>query len=349
MPRTRKIVLLATLLCLLAGGWVFAQNQYGGGYGGGGGFGGGGRRRGGFGGGGFGRGGFGGPGGPTYGPMVPLEGGGYVNQDTVKTARETAGHSVDLPAWTNPPGFKYDTFTFARIIFNSIPAQGWLGWANDYPDADLNLSYRLKQFTSMKVDPDGRVLKLTDPDLYDYPFIWMSHPQAMNLGAGEVRNLRQYLMNGGSLMVDDFWGDYAWDHFEGEMNKVLPGRKWVELTIDHPIFHGVFDLKGPMSRLQVPTIHLWERTTSYYNVNSEQNSAQTDSGPADPVNGYRGETMHVRAWLDDKNRVMVVAIHNSDTGDGMEREGEDEDYFHIFSERRAYPLTIDIIYYFMTH
>jgi len=57
--------------------------------------------------------------------------------------------------------------------------------------------------------------------------------------------------------------------------------------------------------------------------------------------------MHVRAWLDDRSRIMVIATHNSDTGDGWEREGEDEDYFREFSEPRAYPLAINII--FLSH
>ncbi len=59
--------------------------------------------------------------------------------------------------------------------------------------------------------------------------------------------------------------------------------------------------------------------------------------------------MRVRAWLDDKRRIMVLAIHNSDTGDGWEREGEDEEYFHEFSENRAYPLAVNAIFYLMTH
>ena len=59
--------------------------------------------------------------------------------------------------------------------------------------------------------------------------------------------------------------------------------------------------------------------------------------------------MHVRAWLHEKQRIMIVAIQNSDTGDGWEREGEDETYFQQFSEPRSYPLTINIVFYLMTH
>ena len=100
--------------------------------------------------------------------------------------------------------------------------------------------------------------------------------------------------------------------------------------MDHPIFHCVFDLKMPKNDLQVPTIHFWR--------------------PGGVT--YRGEDtkdFHVRAWLDDKQRIMVIALHNTDISDGWEREGENIDYFHTYSETRAYPLGINIIYYLMTH
>ena len=273
-------------------------------------------------------------------PMVETEGGLWVNEDTVRTARETAPHSIDLPAWTNTPGFEKDVFAFTRIIFKSTPGRpSWLGWINDYPDADLNLSARLQQLTSIKADPDGRVLRLTDVALADYPFIFMSHPERMELRDEEVRALRKYLLNGGALMVDDFWGTQSWIHFEENMRRVLPGRGWIELPIEHPLFHCVFDLPGPMDQLQVPTLQLWRR--SYDPANPE-------SFPS----VFRGEgsrQMHVRAWVDDRQHLMVLAIHNSDTGDGWEREGEDEIYFHQFSENRAYPLAVNAIFYLMTH
>jgi hypothetical protein len=274
------------------------------------------------------------------GPMVQTEGGEWVNEDTVRTARETAPHSFDLPPWTNTPGFEKDVFTFTRIIFKSTPgAPMWLGWINDYPDADLNLSARLQLLTSIKTDPDCRVLKLTDPALADYPFIFMSHPERMELRDDEASALRKYLLNGGALLADDFWGDWSWDHFQNVMKRVLPGRTWTELSMEHPLFHCVFDLRGPMRNLQVPTLQLWRRRYD----------------PADPQSfssvfrGQGSREMHVRAWLDDQQRIMALALHNSDTGDGWEREGEDEVYFHQFSENRAYPLAVNVIVYLMTH
>jgi len=116
--------------------------------------------------------------------------------------------------------------------------------------------------------------------------------------------------------------------------------EWTELTTEHPVFNCVYNLRGAMSRLQVPTIQFWNRS---YN-------------PADPASElqtiFRGEgskQMHVRALLDDRSRIMVLAIHNSDISDGWEREGENEAYFREFSEKIAYPLGVNIIFYLMTH
>ncbi len=273
------------------------------------------------------------------GPVVRTEGGQSVNVESVRTARETAPQVTSTPNWTNAPGFEKDVFTFARIIFKSPGLPAVMGWINDYPDSDLNLSFRLQQLSSLQVDPDGRVLKLVDPALFDYPFIFAAHPGGMDLSDEEVRLLRQYLLNGGAFMADDFWGTRDWNRFEAQMKRVLPERSWVELPMEHPLFHCVFDLKGPMNNLQVPSIHFWRRNNDPANSRGR-------------VSGFRGEgsdDMHVRAWLDDRKRIMIIATHNTDSGDGWEREAENEDYFHEFSEPRAYPLAINIVFYLMTH
>ena len=103
-----------------------------------------------------------------------------VNEDDLHTAREVETHSIGTPNWTNAPGFAKDVFTFARVIFDTDPSSGsgWgrgrrLGWWVDFPDADLNFSYRLQQLTSMRTDPDARVLRLTAPDLNRYPLLYM--------------------------------------------------------------------------------------------------------------------------------------------------------------------------------
>src|SRR5262245_48683003 len=246
---------------------------------------------------------------------------------------------MDTPNWTNAPGFEPDTFIFARIIFKSPGRRALMGWLNDYPDSDLNLSYRLQQLTSMKVDPDGRVLRLTDPQLFHFPFIFAAQPGAMELSDEEVTSLRNYLLTGCVFVADDFWGSRDWERFQAEMGRVLPGRKWTELSMQHKLFHCVFDLKGPMNNLQSPSIHFWRRNYDPSNPTTRPSA----------IRGPGSEDMHVRAWLDDKERIMILALHNTDDGDGWEREGENEDYFHLFSETRAYPLAINLIYYLMTN
>ena len=270
-----------------------------------------------------------------------------VNENTVRTARETASHSASTPEWTNPPGFEQDVFTFARVIFQSDSASGarqgqgrWLGWWVDYPDADLNLSYRLQQLTSLRTDPDCRVIKLTDPDLLNYPLLYLEHPGYMQLSDQEIAALRKYLAGGGVLFVNDFWSTDEWDGFASEIAKVLPKRPWVDLNTDHPIFHCVFDLRGPMHRLRVPTMQFW---------NKDFDPADPQSAPHWRFRGDGSDEMHVRALFDDRQRMMILAIHNSDVSDGWEREGENDLYFNRFSEKIAYPLGINIIFYLMTH
>src|SRR5207248_1234739 len=76
----------------------------------------------------------------------------------------------------------------------------------------------------------------------------------------EIPILRKYLLNGGVLMADDFWGERQWQVFHREMRRVLPEREFLELPMEHPIFHCVFDLKGPKNGLQTPNFWLGEQS-----------------------------------------------------------------------------------------
>ena len=138
------------------------------------------------------------------GPIYFSEGGVPVDVRVVKTAREIASHSTGTPEWKYTPGFDRDGFTFCRIIRDSDPngAPTSASWITDFPDSDLNLSFRLQQMTSMRVNPNGRVLRLTDKDLFDYPFIYMVEPGALLLQDEEIPILRKYLLNGGFLGCD---------------------------------------------------------------------------------------------------------------------------------------------------
>src|SRR3954463_11509852 len=144
--------------------------------------------------------------------------------------REIRPEMVDrngVPEWKNDEQFKSDVFTFVRIRYNDYG--GWGGkWATDYPDSDLNFSYRLHELTALEVDPHGKILQLTDDALFDYPFIYLIEPGNMWLEEAEVLALRKYLLNGGFLMVDDFWGQDEWRNFYENIKRVFPDREPVE-------------------------------------------------------------------------------------------------------------------------
>ena len=232
------------------------------------------------------------------------------------------GDRNGVPDWETEPGFKKDVFTFVRVRYRSA---GWREkWRIDYPDSDLNFSYRLQQLTSLKTDPNGLILELTDPALMDYPFLYMIEPGDLYFSEDEVTALRQYCMNGGFLMVDDFWGDSEYQNFYEQIKRVFPEREPSELPLEHNVFHCVYDMK---EKPQVPSI-MWSRTGRI-----------SESG--DPA--------YYKGIFDDNNRMMVIICHNTDLGDGWEQEGESREYFETFSEKLAYPMGINIVFYAMTH
>lgn len=249
--------------------------------------------------------------------------------------RQIPDDRAGVPNWTVDNQFKNDVFTFVRIEYDSYRG-GYRrggGWRTDWPDAELNFSFRLQQLTSLRVNPDPIVLRLTDPKLFDYPFIYIVEPGSLVFSDEEVVALRRYLTNGGFLMVDDFWGDYQWENFHREIKRVFPDREPTELPNDHEIFRCVYHLK---EKPQIPSIGAaWD-------------------GRAEGITWERGhggntETVHYKGIFDDKGRMLCFIGHNTDLGDGWEREGEDPWYFREFSEKKAYPLGINIVVYAMTH
>jgi hypothetical protein len=267
----------------------------------------------------------------SFGDSRPPEG--------ARTAREAARDSSETPDWKIEPEFRRDVFTFARIHYSSAERNWWSGageWWIDTPDSDLNFSFRLQQMTSLKVNPDGRFIELTDRELFDYPWIYIVEPGALVFSEKEVAVLRKYLLNGGFLMVDDFWGDHQWENFYHEIKRVFPEREPEELEMSHPIFHCVFNITLQKQQMQIPNFVQGENS-QYTGITWEDR------------HGPGTHDVHFRAIFDDKGHMMVFIAHNTDNGDGWEREGEFKYFFSEFSEKKAYPLGINVVFYAMTH
>ena len=242
-----------------------------------------------------------------------------------------------VPTWPLDEQFPKDVFTFTRLHYSSSGRErSSYAWWTDYPDADLNLSYRLQQLTALKVNPEPKIVEITDPELFHYPWVFMSGAGNIILDEVEARTLRRYLLNGGFMMVDDFWGQAEWDGVHRALKRVFPEREPSDLPRTHPIFHCLFDLPNDLS-LQSPNIR-WA-------------IANRDTGITWEDNHEGGNTrdIHFSGLFDDKGRLMVILCHNTDNGDGWEEEGSDPWYFTEFSERKNYPLGFNIIFYAMTH
>jgi hypothetical protein len=227
--------------------------------------------------------------------------------------------------WPVAPGFKDDVFTFARLKHETGGGYGFgyrrMGWAEDAPRADVMLAFRVHQITSLNVRPGFNSVDFNQEELARYPFVYFSGVERLSLSEDEVAVLRNYLLNGGFMMVDNFWGDAAW-----------PDRTPVELTLDHPIFHSVYDFK---SKPQIPTAGVFENFGVFYDPNRDYGALSHDP--------------HYFSLSDDKGRIMMIICHNNHFGDGWEHEGDDPKYFHVISEGMAYPMFINILVYAMSH
>jgi len=228
------------------------------------------------------------------------------------------------------------SFNFCRIMFPPAPDGDGSSWNVDYPRADINLSIRLSELTKTRISrqPDGEpnhlLMTFNDPLMFNCPFIMMTEVGAAYIGPTEAVHLRDYLLKGGFLWADDFWGSYAWDHWVGELSKVLPPGEYPirDIPKDHPIFHGQFEVTHFP---QIPSTSAW-------------------GGPGGTTSerGYDSAEPHARGISDAHGRLMVLITHNTDFGDAFEREGDDPRYFYTFSVD-GYAFGINTLIYALGH
>lgn len=238
-----------------------------------------------------------------------------------------------------PPAARRDrAFSFCRILYTSVrrePSGG--GWRTDYPYGEINLMIRLSELTKTPVpfegdrQPTHYVVRLTNDALFECPFTMASDVGTIGLSAAEAEQLRLYLLKGGFLWVDDFWGARAWEQWTRELAKVLPPAEYPieDVPLSDPIFSSQFVVTEIP---QITNIGFWRRSR----------------GRETSERGDETREAHFRAIRDDHGRIMVVMTHNTDVADSWEREGEDAGFFFQFSPN-GYALGINVLLYAMTH
>ena len=228
-------------------------------------------------------------------------------------------------------------FNFCRLMYTSGRREaGGQGWWTDYPNADINFSIRLSELTKARVSqmPDGEpnhiVVRPLDDELFQCPFIIISDAGTASFTDEEVLRLREYLLKGGFIWADDFWGVRAWQQWRWEIGRVLPPEDYPisAVTDTHALFRAMFELKEVP---QIPNIRHWRNT-----------------GGETSERGYESRTVNVRGISDANGRLMVFMTHNTDISDAWEREGEDPQFFYQFSPN-GYAVGINVFLYAMTH
>jgi len=237
---------------------------------------------------------------------------------------EQGGHGASVAA---------SEFELVRVQYATRGGGGSRGyfnpwWAIDFPLAEQHFLRALGRMTNVSTAPDSLSLLLTDERIFTHPFLFLQQP-----GKGrwrptdqETANLREYLLRGGFLLVDDFHGEYDWEIFQEAMRRVFPDRPIVEIPEDDPLMNVVFNVDRSTS---IPgKRHLYRGAGGRTEVQME--------GPP-----------HWRGVYDDRGRVMVAINFNIDMGDAWEHEDDPE--YPLPMTAMAYKFGVNYVTYAMTH
>jgi hypothetical protein len=203
-------------------------------------------------------------------------------------------------------------FTFVRLRYSA--GGGNPGWYHDYPRAERNFAKILDELTFVEPYLGGsNILRLDDPELFKYPLAYLSEPGAWNMNEHEVDGLRNYLLKGGFLIVDDF-GGWEWQNFEWQMRRAVPELQPVLLDKQHPIFNSFFDIRD----IEFP--YSYRGVAEFW--------------------GYFEDN-------DPHKRLMVIVNYNTDIGEFW--EFSDQGFIPIDLSNEAYKLGVNYLMYAMLH
>jgi hypothetical protein len=244
--------------------------------------------------------------------------------------------------WPLPPDYRETReWVWARLryqnnaIFGGFFGGGFGGgrrggrgsgsWATDYPKGDRYLIQGLRRLTLLDARSVEQTVDLDETDdVYNWPFLYAVEVGRWHLDDEEAAKLRDFIDRGGFFMVDDFHGEEEWAAFMASMERVFPDKDIVDIPDEDPINRTVFDLNP---RIQIPGRQF---------VNSGSTSERYDGAPA-----------HWRGIYDDKNRLIVVIVHNSDLGDAI--EWADLPYFPEMFSQAAFRVLSNYVIYDLTH
>ena len=212
--------------------------------------------------------------------------------------------------------------------FASRDGQGSGWWIVDWPDADNHFTAGIQRLTRIDTG-DPRHVKLTDENLFDYPWIYATQTGWWGLSDVEVARLREYLMRGGYLVTDDMWGSDAWEIFKDTMNRVLPGRDITDMAETDPVMHVMYDIEEKDRTFIPGSRHLYV------------------SGGTTRVVQPEGSNPAWRAMYDDRGHMVVAVNYDTDVGDAW--EFADVPYYPEKMTALAYRYGINYIIYAMTH
>ena len=218
-------------------------------------------------------------------------------------------------------------YYFARLAYQSNRGRGrWGrggGWMTDAPAAERYFLQGVRRLTNIHARTREEYVRPLEEKLFDYPWIYAVEVGGWYLNEPEAARMREYLLRGGFLMVDDFHGTYQWESFRESMQRVFPDRPIVEIQLNDPVFHVLYDVD---EKIQIPGIQVLR-------------SGRTSEGD--------GIEPHWRGIYDDQGRLMVAINFNMDLGDAWEW-ADYPDYPEKWTAL-AYRFGINYIIYSMTH
>ena len=216
-------------------------------------------------------------------------------------------------------------FYFTRAAYTGYYRfRDFRSWSVDFPKADRQFLIGVRRLTNLDAYEAENAVRLTDPDLNKYPFLYTVEVGYMALTEGEVAGLRRYLHAGGFLVVDDFWGSFEWENFQNQLHRILPGYPIVDLPLDHPIFNCFYNVH---EIVQVPNV-----------------GQGMQGGPTWESDGYYPA---VKGVFDENGRLMVVINWNTDLGDAW--EWAENPYYPLKFSTYAYQMGVNFIIYAMSH